>query len=62
MELQPLKIRFYPKLKSPSSDIYTLYMRMILAGKRTDISLGYDLSKEIWEEKTKALKGKHHDK
>lgn len=62
MELHPLKIRFYPKLKSPNSDIYTLYMRMILSGNRTDISLGYDLAKKAWEEKAQALKIKHHDR
>ncbi|MFM2306249.1 MAG: Secretion system C-terminal sorting domain [Bacteroidota bacterium] len=33
MELQPLKVRFYPKKRSLDSTTYTLYMRMVLRGR-----------------------------
>jgi len=56
MELQPLKIRFYLKQKTKGSDDYSLYMRMLLSGKRTDISLSYSLKKNAWDDKNKTLK------
>ena len=62
MELQPLKIRFYPKLKSGTEERYALYMRMVLAGKRTEISLNYELGRETWDFKEQTLKSKHPDK
>ncbi len=61
MELHPLKIRFYPKLKS-GSDNYTLYMRMTLCGKRTDIGLSYELTRSMWNEKEQSLKSGYKDK
>ena len=62
MELHPLKIRFYPKLKSGSEEQYALYMRMTLTGKRTDIALSYELARSMWNEKEQSLKGGHKDK
>ncbi len=62
MELQPLKIRFYPKLKSGTEDRYALYMRMILAGKRTEVCLNYELKRDTWDFKEQGMKGKHPDK
>jgi site-specific recombinase XerD len=62
MELQPLKIRFYPKLKSGTEENYALYMRMILSGKRTEVCLNYELRRETWDFKEQGMKGKHPDK
>jgi len=62
MELQPLKMRFYLKMKGKGSDDYALYMRMVLSGKRTDISLSYTLKKGEWNDKEQTLKGKHPDR
>ncbi len=62
MELHPLKIRFYPKLKSGSKDRYVLYMRMTMAGMRTDIALSYELRKNCWSEKDQSLNHKHKDR
>lgn len=62
MELQPLKIRFYPKLKSGSGERYALYMRMLMAGKRTEVCLHYELYRDDWDFKEQTLKGRHPDK
>jgi len=59
MELQPLKVRFYPKQRSKGSSIYTLYMRMVLNGKRTDLALNFELKREAWDDKEQTLKNKH---
>ncbi|MES2621348.1 MAG: Arm DNA-binding domain-containing protein [Bacteroidota bacterium] len=61
MELQPLKIHFYPKLAERESTESTLYMRLGIGGNRTDISLKYRLYKDDWDEKNQSLK-KHPDK
>ena len=39
MELHPLKIRFYPKLKTGTEDRYALYMRMTLTGRAGGLDL-----------------------
>jgi site-specific recombinase XerD len=62
MELQPLKVRFYPKKRSLKSSAYTLYMRMVLRGQRTDLSLNYELSKESWDDGDQTMKSKHPDR
>ena len=62
MELQPLKIRFYPKMRSKLVTDYALYMRMTLLGKRTEVSLNYFLKREAWDEKEQALKTFHKDR
>ena len=62
MELQPLKIRFYPKMRAKGSEGYTLYMRLVLSGKRTDVSLNYILKGEEWNDKEQTLKSKHPDR
>ncbi len=62
MELQPLKIRFYLKMKRKGDDDFFLYMRMLLSGKRSDISLSYKLKKEVWDNKEQALKRRHPDR
>ena len=62
MELQPLKVNFYPKLRGKGSDEYTLYMRLTIAKKRTDVSLNYALKKESWDAKEKALHRKCSDR
>ena len=62
MLLQPLKIHFYPKLTERQERQYskcTLYMRLGIAGIRTEISLKYDLKKEDWDEKDQSLKSNH---
>ena len=62
MELQPLKVNFYPKLRTKGGTDYTLYMRLILAGKRTDVSLDYTLKKESWDARERALSKKCPDR
>ena len=62
MELHPLKIRFYPKMKGKGTDKCALYMRMLLSGKRTDISLNYVLKKGVWNNKEQSLKRRHPDR
>ncbi len=56
-----MKIRFYPKLKAKGQDCYTLYMRITIAGKRTDLSLNYELTRHLWDDRTQCLKGRHKD-
>jgi hypothetical protein len=56
MELQPLKIHFYPKSSESQTGECRLYMRLVLSGKRTEISLKYDLTKDDWDEKMQTLK------
>jgi len=34
-------------------------MRMVLSGKRADLSLGYELKASDWDKNTQSLKGKH---
>ncbi len=62
MELQPLKVRFYPKKRSLDSTTYTLYMRMVLRGRRTDLSLNYEIGKEDWDDKNQTLRPKHPER
>lgn len=61
MHLQPLRIRFYPKLKSNNTKGYVLYMRLTLDSQRTDISLGYALVKEDWDDSRQCLKKGNKD-
>ncbi len=61
MHLQPLRIRFYPKLKSKNKEEYVLYMRLTLSYQRTDISLGYSLRKEDWDDYRQCLKKANKD-
>jgi site-specific recombinase XerD len=62
MELKPLSIRFYLKKKWGHSERCTLYIRLVMSGKRTDISLNYDLDRADWEESSQSLKAKHPDR
>lgn len=59
---QPLKIHFYPKQNSKKDNTCVLYMRILLQGKRSDISLSYSLKKESWDEKNQMLRQKHPDR
>lgn len=59
MELQPLKIHFYPKTAERESNDCRLYMRLVINGKRTDISLKYNLSKSEWDDKRQTLRTSH---
>jgi site-specific recombinase XerD len=59
MELQPLKIRFYLKKMKGNGERNSLYMRMVLSGKRFDICLKQEISKADWSDKEQALRGKH---
>lgn len=61
MNLQPLRIRFYPKLKSKNTGEHVLYMRLTLSGLRTDISLGYSLKREDWDDYRQSLKKSNKD-
>ncbi|MFN8288033.1 MAG: site-specific integrase [Chitinophagales bacterium] len=61
MELHPLKIRFYPKANCRGQNQYTLYMRITIAGKRTDLSLNYALRRDLWDDRNQCLKGRHKD-
>jgi len=49
-------------MKAKGSEGYTLYMRILLAGKRTDISLCYVLKRDAWDDRRQMLKGKHQDR
>jgi integrase len=62
MELQPLKIHFYLKQRDKGNKVCELYMRMVLSGRRTDISLSYPLKRDVWDEKEQTLKLKHPDR
>lgn len=62
MALQPLKIRFFTKQKNKNSTEHILYMRILLSGKRCDISLNYSLKKEAWDDKQQTLVGKSADR
>lgn len=56
MELQPLKIHFYPKIAERETGACRLYMRLGISGQRADISLKYDLTKDDWDDKMQMLK------
>jgi hypothetical protein len=62
MELQSLKIRFYLKMSRKGCDDFFLYMRMLLSGKRTDISLSYKLKKGVWDNNEQMLQRRHPDR
>lgn len=62
MELQPLKIHFYPKYAERESKSCRLYMRLVLNKKRTEISLKHDLMKADWDEKQQSLRIGHPDR
>lgn len=62
MELQTLKIRFYPKQKSGKNDAYMLYMRLVMGGKRAEICINYQLTRDAWNFNEQTLKNRHPDK
>jgi len=62
MQLQPLKIHFYPKSDESNDGKHikcTLYMRLVINGVRTEISLKYDLNKADWDVKNQCLNSMH---
>ncbi len=62
MEIKPFSIRFFLKQnRGKSASQHTLYVRLLLAEERADISLKFEVPKDCWDEKLQRLKGRSAD-